>query len=558
METKRPGFEDAFFSGRRTDPGSNPDFYRTATEIADDLKTPLLAELMLTEELRSWERDLSALSDYGWAGGCTRIAEELVRLRETLPLDLVGVVGLTDGVYVRPLLCSLGLVMRGLLQRVVLVDCDLRNPSLHTVTDSQTREGFIDMVKYGCSFFTAASETEEGGIYVIAAGSHPVSSEGELQSRELERVFHSLRAKADMTLVSVPRFVGDYRINPILEHMDGVLLCVNRLRTQKRSVKNDFSRLWQSDIPLVGLVSQETSEVGIQGEAELKAGAKVEVEAQAGPEAKPDVEEKMNEAVDDQAARPSVGALPGHESPPRDKSDETPLPDETDVVETALFGKQRRRRKLPYIIGICAAATIMGFLGVREAGFFGPGGPEMDSRTVRSLLLPGSDGVTNAVEEVEEVSKSPAETVSSSSESAEPSAGQTSVPAEEHARQDVPGGEGVKQRPAPAPARGTAQPAGETNEARGEGELAPLTTGAIFVHVSSFREYGKAAKDSSRVAALGLETSIVLVTFEDLGTWYRVLVGPFDKQVDAEIASGKLVSSGLVKKTRIISEGGTD
>ena len=103
-----------------------------------------------------------------------------------------------------------------------------------------------------------------------------------------------------------------------------------------------------------------------------------------------------------------------------------------------------------------------------------------------------------------------------------------------------------------------AQPQRGAQRAAQIGGAVPATTGAVFVHVSSFKSYENAMRDSSRTAAAGLETSIVLVNFEDLGTWYRVVVGPFDGHADAEAAAAKLVSLGLTRRFQVLSSKNED
>jgi hypothetical protein len=460
--------------------------------------------------------------------------------------------------------------MRGFLQRVVVVDCDLRAPSLHTITDSEAREGFIDMIKYGCSFFTAAAEAEVGGIYVISAGSHPVSSEEELMGRELEQVFHSLRAKADMTFVRMRPFLAEGRINPILECVDGVLLCVNRAGSRKDGIGRDFSRLWQSDVPVVGIVSQESvkpdaketavpesvSEEAEEDRAQVETVApETEAPLEGDSESVQDREDFTGEreSKDEPVASYSEDALPGDSTRDEESEfhDECPV-DEQDVVETTLFGKKPSRRRLPLIIGICVVAAIMVILVVRQVGFLAPEGPEMDSRTTRSILLPGSDGVTDALGDPDEISvAAPGKVLDpeQTSEGSAPAGAESTVPAPDRGEIDEPQ-EKVEQKVSARPVKTEA----EVSE---ESRTSPAY-GMTLVHVSSFRSYENATRDSSRIAGAGLKISIALVEFEDLGTWYRVLVGPFEDTTDAEAAASKLMSLGLARNVRIISEGGME
>jgi Mrp family chromosome partitioning ATPase len=522
VEKKKLDFEDVFFSGRDTESLSSPGYYESASSIADDLRTSLLTELELTDAIGQWEKDLSLLSNYSWVGGCRDVVERLIQLREISPLDIVAVSALTERVHLRPLLCSLALALRRILQRVVLIDCDLRMPSLHTVVAGEGREGFVDMIKYGCSFSTAASETETQGIYIIGAGSHPVSSEGELVGRELERVFHSLRTKADITLACVPPFLVRKRVNPILDCMDGVLLCVDGQIGRKSKIRRDFSALWRSDVPILGIVTQKRSQVEERQTLVLRARAE---DAQSlSPHAPVENAGGESKAVENVCpsgeASGEMAQEVAHEKPPGawqpissereetkdaspaskeiDSHDAVPR-DESELVETALFGRQRRWGQ--YVIGICAVLAIVGVLALKQARFSGSGNPQMDERMMRSILLPGSDGVMTG----DETQRRETATVSESP-----------------------------------------NVSGSSYNTRSAGTC---------VLVSSRANYDEAAKDSLRVVRVGFRVSIELTDLGEGGRRYRVVAGPFPTFDEAKTAVSRIRPLALSTETGVITEG---
>ena len=517
MEKKKLDFEDIFFSGRDTDSLSGTDYYESASGIADDLRSALLAELELSDAMSEWEKDLSLLSNHSWVSGSRDIVERLIQLREISPVDIVAVSALTERVSLRPLLCSLALALRRVLQRVVLIDCDLRVPSLHTVVAGEGKEGFIDMVKYGCSFFTVASETETEGIYIIGAGSHPVSSEGELVGRELERVFHSLRTKADITLACVPPFLIRKQVNPILNCMDGVILCVNGPAGRKSKIRRDFSALWRSDIPILGIVTQKHSQVEERQILVLRAraedvqslmprapaenarqeakAAENETQTVRGTEVAPEKFPRAGEPISSEREETGGARLLSQEIDPH----QTAPRDESELVENALFGKQRRWHQ--YVIGICAVLAIVGVLALKQARFAGSGSPQIDERMMRSILLPGSDGVMTG----DETQRPDGAVISRSSDVSRFSDGTQSD--------------------------------------------------GTCVLVSSRTNYGEAAKDSLRVARVGFRVSIKLTDLGGHGKGYRVVAGPFLTSDEAEAAVSRIEPLGLSIETRVITEG---
>ncbi|MCX5800372.1 MAG: hypothetical protein NTX17_03190 [Candidatus Eisenbacteria bacterium] len=545
MEKKKVDFEDVFFSEKDADSVSSLDSYEGASSIATDLKVPLLAELELSDAIGTWERDFLLLSESSWVHDCEYVGERLIKLREISPLDIVAVSALTERVILRPFLCSLAVALRKFLQKVVIIDCDLRAPSMHTLVAGEGKEGFIDMVKHGCSFSTVASETEKEGIYIIGAGSHPVSSEGELVGRELERVFHSLRTKADITLACVPPFLIRKQVNPILNCADGVLLCLNDSAGTKGGIRKGFSALWKSDIPVLGIVAQRSSQVDERQTLVLRANAEDDEPLRQQPpsaENAPDSrgssgtkssvssiptgsvalsEEavrgtevvRARETVREGEAARAERQVPGWEpiSSTRDATEgegllsneidshETTSGEDSEFVERTLFGKQHQWRQ--YVVGTCVVLGIVGVLALKQASPPGSGSPQMDERMMRSIILPGSDGVTTG----DESRGSQAGAVPRSS--------------------DV---------------------FGFPNDAR---------SATFYVETSLRARHDDAVQDSSRVADVGLRAFTERVDLGGGERGYRVVVGPFLTADGARIAASRIEPLGLSTETRIITEG---
>jgi Mrp family chromosome partitioning ATPase len=521
--------------------------YGSAEQIAADLKTALLAEFRHETDVGRWEEDLSLLSETGWVGQCEKLVKRLVQLREASPLDVVAVCALTDGVPMKPFMYSLGIALRKLLQRVVLMDCDLRAPSLYAPADGRAVEGFIDMVKYGCSFFTVSRETEVSGLYVIGAGSHPVLSEGELVGKDLERAFNSLRTKSDVTLVCAPPFLPGGRVNPILGCVDGVLVCVNRPSAKKPGITGSFTRLWQSDVPVLGAVNHEPRDfeerktivlnvASHASEPELSlgdgAGTDAAEPARSRPEAQgtdaahrieleftPECRPLLSEGEDsadsggtfDSPVGTEAGVGIGGPSPGDavDRSTGQPAKRrpwrrvrsvEERFLDRELFGRRRISSRLAFLIGLPAVLVVLVVAAVISPRLARAPGEQVDNDVMRSILLPGSDGIVGAGE-VETALVAPA------------------LP-------DVP-----------------------TSKAH------TLGTATYYVHVSSHKMYESALRDSARVAGAGFRVSLQFVRLSELGQWYRVVAGPFHTTTAARAAAARIEPMGLAKQVRIIQEG---
>jgi len=517
--------------------------------MAADLKTALLAEFRHPTDAGRWEEDLSLLSEAGWVGQCEELVKRLVRLREASPLDVISVCALTEGVPMKPFLYSLGIAMRRLLQRVVLMDCDLRAPWPLEAEDGREVEGFIDMVKHGCSFFTVSRETDVSGLYFIGAGSHPVLSEGELVGRDLERAFNSLRTKSDVTFARVPPFLPTGRVNPVLGCVDAVLVCASRPYARQSEIVESFTRLWQSDVPVLGVVNHEprdfeerttvvlnvashASEAGQPlgrargGDAARPAlrdsgtspetAAPQRIELEVTPECRP-----LSSAAEDAGdfagvfdetpameAGPGIGGRGNEGAPPTDAGRQPRRRPwrrvrsaEERFLERELFGRRRISSRLPLLIGLPVVLAALIATALVLPRLTRAPGEQVDNDVMRSILLPGSDGIVGAAE---------VETAQVAPPSLQPEEGATS---------------------------------------RG------LAAATYYVHVSSHKVYENALEDSARVAGAGFRVSLQFVQLSELGRWHRVLAGPFHTAAAARAAAARIQPMGLAKQVRIIQEG---
>ena len=552
MDAKGRSPESAFFpevDTPRSSRGSGSGSYASAEQMATDLKAALLAEFRYQTDAGRWEEDLSLLSETGWVDQCEELVRRLVRLREASPLDVVAVCALTEGVPMKPFLYSLGIAMRRLLQRVVLMDCDLRAPWPLKAEDGREVEGFIDMVKHGCSFFTVSRETDVSGLYVIGAGSHPVLSEGELVGKDLERAFNSLRTKSDVTFARVPPFLPAGRVNAVLGCVDAVLVCASRPYARKSEIVESFTRLWQSDVPVLGVVNHEprdfeerttvvlnvashASEAGQPlGQARggdaarlarrdsgtsQEAATAQRIELEVTPECRP----LLSPAEDAGDSGSVFGATLAAEAgagidgrgdegtPPADAGRQSRRRPwrrvrsaEERFLERELFGRRRISSRLPLLIGLPVVLVALVAAALVWPRFARAPGERMNNDVMRSILLPGSDGIVGASE---------VETA------------QVVLPSLQHEE-------------------------GATSEV--------LAAATYYVHVSSHKAYENALDDSARVAGAGFRVSLQFVQLSELGRWHRVLAGPFYTAEAAQAAAARIQPMRLAKQVRIIQEG---
>jgi non-specific protein-tyrosine kinase len=138
-------------------------------------------------------------------------------------------------------------------RRVLLVDCDLRRPTLHTMFGLPNEVGLTSLM-LDESGRIPVQKTDIPGLLVLTSGPLPPRPADILGSRRMEAVIAQLREHADMVLFDTPPVNAVTDAAVLATKVDGVLL-VFRAGTTKRDRARDARRqLEKVNANIVGVV----------------------------------------------------------------------------------------------------------------------------------------------------------------------------------------------------------------------------------------------------------------------------------------------------------------
>lgn len=139
--------------------------------------------------------------------------------------------------------------------RTLILDCDLRNPSMHKLFDAALTPGCSEVLCQEVDVSDAVQPTSVPNLWLIPAGqcSNRVIS-ALAQGHPLETLFNRLRGQFDFIVVdSCPVLpVADTLL--VGQHVDGVVLSILQDISQLPKVQTTAERLTQLNIPLLGTV----------------------------------------------------------------------------------------------------------------------------------------------------------------------------------------------------------------------------------------------------------------------------------------------------------------
>lgn len=137
-------------------------------------------------------------------------------------------------------------------QRVLLVDADLRRPSIHHLFGINETPGLTDVLMGGSTIENALVDIPEHHITVLPSGLVPVHPAELLGSAGMRRVLDTLRTRYDRVILDMPPVAPLADVSIAAGMVDGILMIVRAGVTPKPAIERALAGLEVSKV--VGLV----------------------------------------------------------------------------------------------------------------------------------------------------------------------------------------------------------------------------------------------------------------------------------------------------------------
>jgi non-specific protein-tyrosine kinase len=153
------------------------------------------------------------------------------------------------------MLANLAVVSAQAGRRVILVDADLRRPTLHEVFDLGNEAGLTTLMMDEAAL--ASPPLQDSGIeglFVLTSGPLPPNPAEVMGSRRMEEVIAALAEQAEQVFFDTPPIVAVTDAAVLATKVDGVLLVVKAGKTRRENARTAVQRLEQINARLVGTV----------------------------------------------------------------------------------------------------------------------------------------------------------------------------------------------------------------------------------------------------------------------------------------------------------------
>ncbi|WP_129626548.1 CpsD/CapB family tyrosine-protein kinase [Candidatus Oscillochloris fontis] len=151
-------------------------------------------------------------------------------------------------------LANLAVTMAQAEQRVLMVDCDLRRPSLHTIFGLPNEPGLTSAILEQRASELPIQATAVPGLSLLASGPLPPRPADLLGSRRMSTLLERLHANADIVLIDTPPVVAVTDAAVLAPKTDGVLLVLQAGHTRRDRAREARQILEKVKAHIIGVV----------------------------------------------------------------------------------------------------------------------------------------------------------------------------------------------------------------------------------------------------------------------------------------------------------------
>jgi non-specific protein-tyrosine kinase len=135
--------------------------------------------------------------------------------------------------------------------RTILVDCDLRRPTLHTLFNLKSEPGLTSLALDENAPLPLQT-TEVENLWLLASGPKPPNPADLLGSRKIDQIIERLKELADVILFDAPPVIAVTDAAVLGAKVDGVMLVINAGKTRREHAERAKQILEKAKVRLIG------------------------------------------------------------------------------------------------------------------------------------------------------------------------------------------------------------------------------------------------------------------------------------------------------------------
>ena len=137
---------------------------------------------------------------------------------------------------------------------VLLIEANLRTPSLHSTFQLESEHGLSDIMTSGDKPTLYIKKVEAGNLSIVTAGSEPTGAVSLFESERFSEFLKSMRAVYDYIILDGPPVPGFSEARVLCAKVDGVVLVIEAGKTREQVAVRAKKELEEAGGKVLGVV----------------------------------------------------------------------------------------------------------------------------------------------------------------------------------------------------------------------------------------------------------------------------------------------------------------
>jgi len=152
------------------------------------------------------------------------------------------------------LVSNLAVALAQVKGRIVVVDCDLRNPMQHEIFGLNADVGLSNLLAGSVQLEEAIQNTESPNVDLISAGPVPPNPSALLTLPKMNEIIDQLKSSYNLIICDAPPVLFALDSLMLTSKVDGVILVADLNQTSRDTLRRAKEQLSQTGVALHGLI----------------------------------------------------------------------------------------------------------------------------------------------------------------------------------------------------------------------------------------------------------------------------------------------------------------
>ena len=151
-------------------------------------------------------------------------------------------------------IANLAVVLTQAGKSVLLIDCDMRNPTLHKNFNLSNKVGLSSCISMGTALSDAVQKTSIEGLYALTGGVIPPNPSELLGSEQMKNVLQRAKEQYDYVLIDTPPVMPVTDALIVSRFVDGMILVIASAEIKVEMARDVKKQLQHAGANILGVV----------------------------------------------------------------------------------------------------------------------------------------------------------------------------------------------------------------------------------------------------------------------------------------------------------------